>query len=231
MLFISLAVNLVLVAALGYLVHRLGGVKFMWHRIQSGGLAGIYENRNQLLHQLSIDKNSIVFLGDSLTEYGQWAELLRNNNVKNRGIAGDTTWGLLRRLQSITEAQPKAIFLMIGVNDFLFTDASEILENYGKIIEQIQAEAPNSQLFIQSLLPVNQQVKKSVFDNSSIVALNVDLEKLCQEKELPFINLHPLLLNDQNELKAAYTADGIHLNGNAYQIWKAAVQPIIGSLD
>ena len=59
-------------------------------------------------------------------------ELIDNPKVKNRGIAGDTSWGLLRRLKGITDSEPKAIFLMIGVNDFLFTNNTEIIENYSK---------------------------------------------------------------------------------------------------
>ena len=127
---ISILANIILAGALFYLVQRLGGIKFMIHRISAGGLAGVYENRKNLFDHLTMQKGSIVFLGDSITEYGQWEELMQNPKVKNRGIAGDTTWGLLRRLSTITSTQPQAIFLMIGVNDFLFTDKSEILENY-----------------------------------------------------------------------------------------------------
>ncbi|MEM1122498.1 MAG: hypothetical protein AAGJ18_18780 [Bacteroidota bacterium] len=97
----SILLNLVLIGALFYLVQRLGGVKFMLHRINSEGLAGIYENRQNLFNQLSLEQGSIIFLGDSITEYGQWEELINHPKVKNRGIAGDTSWGLLRRLDNI----------------------------------------------------------------------------------------------------------------------------------
>ena len=226
-LIFSLLVNLVLVGALGYLVQRLGGLKFMIHRITAGGLAGVYENRKNLFEHLPLPKGSIIFLGDSITEYGQWEELMNHPKVKNRGIAGDTTWGLMRRLKGITSSQPKAIFLMIGINDFLFTDEKEIVENYTKIIQQIKAETPNSQLFIQSVLPVNSAVKNTVFDNKAIVSLNKSIQEIATKEGLPYLDIHQQLLDNSGVLKAKYTADGVHINGEAYTIWKEIVSPYL----
>ncbi len=229
-LILSILINLVLVGALGYLVQRLGGIKFMIHRITAGGLAGVYENRTNLFEHLSLPKGSIIFLGDSITEYGQWEELLNHPAVKNRGIAGDTTWGLLRRLKGITASEPKAIFLMIGINDFLFTDEKEIVENYTKIVQRIKLEAPNSQLFIQSVLPVNSAVKQTVFDNQAIVSLNNSIQQLAKKEGLTYLNIHQQLLDSQGVLKAGYTADGVHINGGAYMIWKEMVMPYVNRL-
>lgn len=229
-LIFSLLINLILLSGLGYLVQRLGGIKFMIHRITAGGLAGVYENRKNLFEHLPLPKDAIIFLGDSITEYGQWEELLGNSKVKNRGISGDTTWGLLRRLKGITSSKPKAIFLMIGINDFLFTNEQEIIKNYTEIIQQIQAETPSSQLFIQSVLPVNPQVKRTVFDNPSIISLNQSLQQLAQQKGLIYLDIHEPLLANNGLLKASYTADGVHINGAAYSIWKKIVDPYVSTI-
>lgn len=227
---ISIIGNLILAGALFYLVQRLGGIKFMIHRISAGGLAGVYENRKNLFDHMSIDKGSIIFLGDSITEYGQWSELLQNPKVKNRGIAGDTTWGLMRRLSTITASQPKAIFLMIGVNDFLFTDRTEIIQNYQQIVQQIKSETPTSQLFIQSVLPINTNVKNTVFNNKEIKLLNKSIKDLALKEGLIYLDIHQLLKNDKEELAAKFTADGVHINGAAYSIWKEVVSPHILAL-
>ena len=229
-LWLSLLGNLILLGTLFYLVQRLGGLKFMIHRINNGGLAGVYENRNNLFQHLSMEKGSIVFLGDSITEYGQWEELMNHPKVKNRGIAGDTTWGLMRRLNNITQSQPKAIFLMIGINDFLFTDVHEIIENYKKIVEQIKSESPDCQLFIQSVLPVNSIVKNSVFDNNLINQLNVSIKDLAIKEGLVFIDIHQKLMDKNGQLDAKFTADGVHINGTAYLIWKDLVKPYLANL-
>ena len=62
------------------------------------------------------DKFSIVMIGDSITDGAEWYELLKNNEVQNRGIGGDTTKGILDRLDTINKSIKKA-FLMIGIND------------------------------------------------------------------------------------------------------------------
>lgn len=227
LLIFSLIVNLVLAGALYYLVQRLGGVKFMIHRINSGGLAGLYENRIDLFNHLQLAKGDIIFLGDSITEFGQWEELMNNPKVKNRGIAGDTSWGLLRRLEGITSSEPSRIFLMIGVNDFLFTDNAEIIDNYTKIVQQIRTQAPDCQLILQSILPVNAGVKNTVFDNTSILEVNQAIQNIAEKEGLIYLDIHQQLLDDTGQLSAKFTADGVHINGKAYAIWKEIVLPYI----
>lgn len=63
------------------------------------------------------ESNEIIFLGDSITDRCEWFELLSNPNVKNRGLSGDKTSGVLDRLSEITESKPFKVFIMIGVND------------------------------------------------------------------------------------------------------------------
>ena len=48
---------------------------------------------------------------------GSWSEIFQNPNIKNRGISGDVTEGILYRINEITESQPLQVFLMIGTND------------------------------------------------------------------------------------------------------------------
>lgn len=222
-LLLSIILNLTLIGSIFYLVNRLGGLKFMIHRIQQGGLAGLYENRKDLFEHLPLEKGSIIFLGDSLTEFGQWSELLPYPTIKNRGIAGETTDGLLRRLDGVLASRPNAIFLMIGINDFLFFNRKKILENYNKIINDINKKSPKTKLFIQSLLPVNKGVRNNVFDNKEIARLNGELKILCEKKGITYLDLHSLLLDDKGQLATKYTADGVHINGAAYLIWKEVV--------
>jgi len=224
---LSLILNIILAGGLFYLVQRLGGVKFMLHRINSGGLAGIYENRNDLFNYLKLEKGDIIFLGDSITEYGQWEELMAHPKVKNRGIAGDTSWGLMRRLDGITESQPSSIFLMIGVNDFLFTNNREIIDNYHKIVQQIKTQAPECQLILQSILPINAQEKNTVFDNKRILEVNQAIQSIAKSEGLVYLDIHQKLLDDDGQLAAKFTADGVHINGKAYSIWKSIVTPYI----
>ena len=55
--------------------------------------------------------DSIVFLGDSMTDNGNWKDLFPHEHVINMGIGGDTTQGLLNRLPQVIRLKPKKIFL------------------------------------------------------------------------------------------------------------------------
>ncbi|WP_317110333.1 hypothetical protein [Chroococcidiopsis sp. SAG 2025] len=74
-------------------------------------------------------------MGDSLTDECEWSELLENPHIKNRGISGDTTMGVLNRLEDIVSSQPAKIFIMIGINNFIHYQRSavEILVDYQKL--------------------------------------------------------------------------------------------------
>jgi len=97
-----------------------------------------------------------LFLGDSITDGGEWCELFGDARLKNRGISGDVTWGVLDRLSEVTAGKPVKIFLMIGVNDLARgKTVEEIIANYETIVERIRRETPQTQLYIQSVLPVN----------------------------------------------------------------------------
>ena len=217
--------NILLVASIGYITHRLGGLKYMIHRINNRDISGIYEHRKGFLDVLPMTKNAIIFLGDSITEYGQWEEFTQNPKVRNRGIAGDTTPNLLKRLSAITKSQPAKIFLMIGVNDFLFFDRHQIIKNYAQIVQRIKKESPNSEIYVQSILPVNPTIRRIQVDNQEVRLLNEDIKALAVKEQLTYIDLHSLLTDEVGNLDKQHTRDGIHLNVGAYTIWKELVTP------
>lgn len=186
------------------------------------------------LHQTSqfeiLPKSNLetIFLGDSITDECEWAELLRNPNVKNRGISGDTTNGILNRLDDLLKSNPKKIFLMVGINDFFHTNKSveQIYEDYKKIVD-MRDRCPNTELFIQSVLPVNNSKYKINVNNDNVIKLNERLKELAKETSCQYIDLFSHLSDSQNQLDSRYTLDGVHLNGQAYLVWKQAIEKYI----
>ena len=76
-----------------------------------------YEQRASHFRSLVSKKKCIVFLGDSLSDGAEWSELFSRQDILNRGISGDTSTGVLDRLDEVVRHQPKKIFLLIGIND------------------------------------------------------------------------------------------------------------------
>lgn len=83
-----------------------------------------FDQRATLFEVLPTSKKDIIFLGNSITNGGEWAELLGNPHVKNRGISGDRADTMLDRLHVITKGKPAKIFLLIGINDLAAAAAS-----------------------------------------------------------------------------------------------------------
>src|SRR5262245_28803700 len=85
-------------------------------KIDSAVRPGSYKLRLGLFKSYPNSKNDIIFLGNSITQGVDWAELLQNPNCRNRGISGDITYGVLERLSEVTEGKPATVFILIVIN-------------------------------------------------------------------------------------------------------------------
>lgn len=99
-----------------------------------------------------MQSGDIVFLGDSITEYGSWHELFPQAAVRNRGISGDNTTSMLGRIDQITCGKPAKVFLMIGTNDLSGgVSPKDIVTNTVKIVETLQKDSPHTKIFVQRI--------------------------------------------------------------------------------
>ena len=167
----------------------------------------------------------IVFLGNSITEGGDWKKLTGDTTVINRGIGGDITFGLLKRLDEVLTLKPSKIFLLIGINDIgKDIPPAVIAENIKKIIRRIQTESPATKIILQNLLPVNPTIERfpQHYDKQQkIVETNKLLFPVAKETNVLLVDLNKLFRDKKGNLQGKYTNDGLHLNpgGEGYTIW------------
>lgn len=177
-----------------------------------------------------IRSKDIVMLGNSLTEFGgKWDVRLKKKNVRNRGIIGDETKGVYDRLHQILPGRPAKIFLMIGINDVshhLPTDS--VMALVTRIIDKIQTESPDTKIYMQSLLPINESFGryKSMNGKTDLIPkINKEIEALATKREIRFINLFSLFTEKgTNVLRKDLTKDGLHLTETGYMIWCKALK-------
>ena len=166
----------------------------------------------------------IVFLGNSITAGVDWSELLGRTDVRNRGISGDISFGVLERLDEVTEGKPAKVFILIGINDISRNiPDSVILHNYQAIITRIKKASPKTKIYFQTLLPVNNeftQFKNHYNKDEHILYVNEGLKKLAEKEKITVIDLYPHFLNADKKLDKQYTEDGLHLNAAGYRVWK-----------
>ncbi len=184
--------------------------------------------RRSQFELLPVTSKDIVFVGNSITEGGLWSEIFNNARVKNRGIGGETTTDVLNRLYQVTDGKPKKVFLMIGINDFNSNPTNKdnaVQKNIRTIVERIQKESPKTKIYVQSILPVS---KDRVDRDRELRKVNPDLEKMCEEKGVAYIDLYTTFADENGNLKKEYTfADGLHLNGAGYMAWAEIIRPYV----
>lgn len=191
-----------------------------------------YLDRNELFEALPTDSNSIVFIGTSLTQNFELAEFFQNLNLRNRGINGDVTEGVLARIDPILVTKPAKLFIEIGINDLgTGVQRDRVLENYKALIRRIQDSSPGTKIYVQSLFPTQLEggryktyCNKKV--NEDIVFLNNELRKFTSLYKITFIDTYSGFLSD-GQLNPVYSVDGIHLNGAGYKLWAKILAPYI----
>lgn len=190
-----------------------------------------YEQKKSIYEILPDIPNEIVFLGNSITDIGEWSEFFQNAKVRNRGISGDMTLGILARLDEITSSKPDKIFLMIGINDIANNNPdSIILHNYRLILNEIQLKSPGTKVYVQSILPTNKkftQYSRHQNKTEHILYINEKLKKLCSEKKLIYIDVFTALADTDHQLKSQYTNDGLHLMAEGYKVWIEILKPFV----
>lgn len=173
--------------------------------------------------QSRINKNTIVFLGNSITKVGKWQELITDQNIINKGISGDITTGVLARLDDCLSARPEKIFVMIGINDLkIGKDIDIITSNQKKIIGKIKSLSPKTKIYMQSTLPVHESMLADIYqrlNNKDINKMNVALKMVCKQLNVKYVDLHPIMLDQNLQLKKSWSTDGLHLRPEAYLAW------------
>jgi lysophospholipase L1-like esterase len=182
-----------------------------------------WESRMNLFNQIPVEEGDIVFLGNSLFQNFLLQEYFKGNTkIKNRGISGDFTEGVLKRLDDVTGGKPAKIFLEIGINDlFERVPLDEVVSNYENILSRIKKETPSTKIYITSNLPtLNARV------NEQVILLNEKLKPLTEKFNCTFINLHPLLLKGE-KLNPLYAEDEVHLTQAGYAVWAKEIEKYV----
>ena len=194
-------------------------------RIDSNYANWYYLQRMEYFAKTPIPKNAIIFLGNSITERGEWQEILSDSKypIINRGIGGDNSFGILARMDELVKAKPKAIYLMDGINDQFRNLPHDVsIYNYLRIIRKIKMESPKTKVYLESCLPINESLTKEPYTkdrNVRVPQLNKKLENLTKEEGIIYVDICPLFQDENGVLKQEFTMDGIHLKASAYIDW------------
>ncbi|MFZ4666376.1 MAG: GDSL-type esterase/lipase family protein [Prochlorotrichaceae cyanobacterium] len=194
-----------------------------WVALLSQEAAAMAANPPEQLSVLAGDSISLWFPADLLPPDQVWL---------NQGISGETTPGLLRRIDAFDRLNPNRIFVMIGINDLLRgTSSDAVLQEQKKLIKALKKHHPHSLIVLQSILPHSAENatwegrdRLLKLPNQRIAELNQSLKELAHDQDIYYLDLWPLFVDSDHKLRAHLTTDGLHLNEKGYLVWSAALQ-------
>lgn len=190
------------------------------------------ERRSVWSRTIEQDQNAVVFLGDSITQGwgGGLAAAFPGVKVANRGIGGDTTRGVLIRLQEdVLALNPSAVVLLIGTNDLDDGAVPEVIAgNLKLILAELKQHNADMPIVLCQVFPSAASKHRPV---ESIKALNaLYLATVRDDPQIIYLETWPLFANAAGDAIAAEFPDLLHPNERGYAKWAAALRPIFATL-
>jgi lysophospholipase L1-like esterase len=190
------------------------------------------ERRSEWARQRERDRGAVVFLGDSITQ--GWNDLLASSfpgvKVANRGINGDTTRGVLIRLQEdVLTVDPTAVVLLIGTNDLEEGATPEVATgNLRLIVQAIEAHRPRIPIILCEVMPSSAAMKRPA---PAIKALNVLYRaSVKDDPQVTVLDTWTLFADANGDAPASLFPDLLHPNADGYAKWSAALRPLLATL-
>lgn len=181
----------------------------------------LYRTQNDAFDDYEVD---VAFIGDSLTDGYDLARYYPQYITANRGIGGETTHGLLDRMQvSAYDLKPKVTVLLIGGNNL-----DSMLNDYEALLIGMRDNLPKTKIVLVSLTAMGGDWAHK---NKTAAYNNAIIKRLADKYGFAFVDLFTPLLDEQSgEIRAAYTTDGAHLTPLGYEVFTNILTPVLDDL-
>jgi lysophospholipase L1-like esterase len=190
------------------------------------------ERRSAWAKRIERDQNAVVLLGDSITQ--GWGEdfsgYFPGLKIANRGISGDTTRGVLIRLQEdVFAIHPRAVVLLIGTNDLEEKAEPETAaDNLKLIVGALERENPSMPIVFCQVFPSSATKQRPAERIKRINQLCAGAFK--GDAHVIVLETWPLFADAQGDAKTEEFPDLLHPNMAGYLKWAAALRPIFATL-
>jgi len=179
------------------------------------------------------DRNAVVFLGDSITQGwgGGLGAAFPGVKVANRGISGDTTRGVLIRLdEDVLSLDPAAVVLLIGTNDLdeQATPPEVIAGNVKLILAALKAHDPKMPIVLCQVFPSTAKLNRPVDEVKKVNELYLELVK--GDPQVIYLETWPLFADASGDAPVDLFPDLLHPNEAGYAMWASALRPIFATL-
>jgi lysophospholipase L1-like esterase len=233
---VSLAINAALIATWAVRHLRTRGERppsreraraELFHALAGAAHQDMYPDMHRDMHQ------EIVALGDSLTDRGEWWELL-GRPVANRGIAGDTVEAVRARLDGVVALAPRIVLLQIGINDLLAGAAPEALAvRHAALVAELRRRLPRTRIVAESLLPIRDDLvaRDAALTTATVQRANRLLQPAAAAAGAEWLDAYHPLADPTGQLDPRFSSDGLHLSAEGYLAWARALAAYLADAD
>ncbi|NQX11466.1 hypothetical protein HQQ80_07505 [Microbacteriaceae bacterium VKM Ac-2855] len=173
----------------------------------------------------TLELGKTYFVGDSLTEAGDWGAWLPASEVVNGGTGGTTTADVLAHLPEIIEAAPDTVVILIGTNDLAWHKSTEhIVRNIETTLVTLRRDLPDVRILLQSVLPRAREFAPQIRD------VNRHLWQFAPTVHAKYLDLWPTFAQEDGEIVSELSPDRLHLSEAGYQTWLAELAPALDAL-
>lgn len=171
-------------------------------------------------------RSSIAFVGDSITNHGNWESWFPDRKTFNLGVSGNTTDELIERIDEVVELHPDAVALLIGTNDLGQRKSVEhLVRNIEYLLVTLRRGLPGTRMLVQSIMPRGAEFAERVHD------ANRHLRQFAPSVNAQYLDLWPALSGGGDEISPEFSDDKLHLNDAGYQAWLSELRPGLERLD
>lgn len=192
----------------------------------------LWKNRRaEFAKRAEQEQHAVVFLGDSITQgwrddfQGDFGDL----KVANRGISGDTTRGMLIRLEEdVLSLQPSAVVMLMGTNDLEENAApATIAGNVGLIVKALEKYDGQMPIVLCLVFPSSASKKRP---SDQIIKINQLLAaKFKGNQQVTIVDTWTLFADEKGDAKKAEFPDLLHPNREGYRKWLAGIWPVLAT--
>lgn len=192
-----------------------------------------YKSENEKMISSNENHNSVVSMGDSITE--MWSVLspdfFNGKAYINRGISGQTTPQMLVRFRAdIINLKPELVVIMAGTNDIAGNTGPSTIEMIAdNIFSMLEIAKVNKiKAILCSTLPASKfSWNLNAEPTEKIVLLNTLLKKYSKTNKIPYVDYYSKMVDSNKGLNSDYSKDGVHPNVKGYQIMNSMIEEVI----
>ena len=169
--------------------------------------------------------SNVAFIGDSRTQaFLMYSGLKDVIDYTNIGLMVDTAvtkkfvtnkkGEKITILEDMRNKNIDTVYIMLGINELGWVYNSIFIQKYEELIDKIKAIKPECEIILESIIPVTKtrSDKDNIYNNDKIVEYNKLIKQMANRKGIQYIDLVPILADQNGNLPENATPDGIHLN-------------------